>query len=56
MSLTWNPGRERGLRAFRIVPTAEGIYVLSDSTKIANEYHPRLAFLPVAGGTAPVVA
>jgi hypothetical protein len=55
-SLTWNPGRERGLRAFRIVPTAEGIYVLSDSTKIANEYHPRLAFLPVAGGTAPVVA
>jgi hypothetical protein len=55
-SLTWNPGRERGLRAFRIVPTAEGLYVLSDSTKFANEYHPRLTYLTVAGGTAPVVA
>ena len=55
-ALTWNPGRDRGLRAFRIVPTAEGIYVLSDSQKFAGEYHPRLTFLTVAGGTAPVVA
>jgi hypothetical protein len=55
-ALTWNPGRERGLRAFRIVPTAEGLYILSDSTKFANEYHPRLTYLTVAGGTAPVVA
>lgn len=55
-SLTWNPGRERGLRAFRIVPTAEGLYVLSDSQKMAGEYHPRLSYLPVAGGSAPVRA
>ncbi|QYG93495.1 hypothetical protein HC251_14385 [Iamia sp. SCSIO 61187] len=55
-ALTWNPGRDRGLRAFRVVPTPEGIYVLSDSAKFAGEYHPRLTFLPVAGGTAPVVA
>ena len=55
-ALTWNPGRERGLRAFRIVPTPDGLYVLSDSTKFANEFHPRLTYLTVAGGTAPVVA
>lgn len=55
-ALTWNPGRERGLRAYRIVPTADGLYILSDSTKFANEYHPRLTYLTVAGGTAAVVA
>jgi hypothetical protein len=55
-ALTWNPGRDRGLRAFRIVPTAEGLYVLSDSQKFAGEFHPRLTYLTVAGGTAPVVA
>jgi WD40 repeat protein len=55
-ALTWNPGRERGLRAFRVVPTAEGLYVLSDSSKFAGEFHPRLTYLTVAGGTAPVVA
>lgn len=55
-ALTWNPGRDRGLRAFRVVPTAEGLYVLSDSQKFAGEYHPRLTYLTVAGGTAPVVA
>lgn len=55
-ALTWNPGRDRGLRAFRIVPTADGMYVLSDSQKFAGEFHPRLTYLTVAGGTAPVVA
>lgn len=55
-ALTWNPGRDRGLRAFRLVPTAEGLYVLSDSQKFAGEFHPRLTYLTVAGGTAPVVA
>jgi hypothetical protein len=55
-ALTWNPGRDRGLRAYRIVPTAEGLYVLSDSQKFAGEFHPRLTYLTVAGGTAPVVA
>jgi hypothetical protein len=55
-ALTWNPGRDRGLRAFRVVPTADGLYVLSDSQKFAGEFHPRLTYLTVAGGTAPVVA
>ena len=52
-AFSWNPGRERGLVAPRIVPTAEGLYVLSDSQKFANEFHPRLSYLTVAGGSAP---
>lgn len=51
-SFSWNPGRDRGLRAPRLVPTADGLYVLSDSQKIAGEYHPRFGYLTVAGGTA----
>jgi hypothetical protein len=45
-ALSWNPGRERGLRAPRLVPTAQGLYVLSDSNRFANEFHPRLTFVP----------
>lgn len=55
-ALTWNPVRERGLRSLRIVATPEGLYVLGDSNKFAGEYHPRLTYLTVAGGSAPVVA
>lgn len=49
-SFSWNPGRDRGLRAPRLVPTAQGLYVLSDSQKFAGEYHPRLSHLTVSGG------
>ena len=55
-ALSWNPGRSRGLVAPRIVPTPQGLYVLSDSDKFAGEFHPRLSFIPTAPTTpsAPV--
>ena len=52
-ALSWNPTRDRGLRVMRIVPTPEGMYVLSDSDKLYGEYHPKLSYLTVAGGSAP---
>lgn len=48
-ALSWNPGRERGLVAPRIVATAEGLYVLSDSSAFAGEWHPRLTYLTLTG-------
>ncbi len=59
-ALAWNPTRERGLVAPRIVATAEGgLYVLSDSSRFAGEWHPRLTYLTLTGrlpGTPPPTA
>lgn len=49
-TLAWNPTRERGLVAPRIVATADGgLYVLSDSSRFAGEWHPRLTYLTLTG-------
>jgi hypothetical protein len=53
LPLAFNPTRERGLRVWRLVPTPAGLYVLSDSSMFAGEWHPRLTFLPTAGGSVP---
>jgi hypothetical protein len=52
-ALSWNPGRERGLVAPRLVATAEGLYVLSDSDHFAGEYHPKLTYLTLTGTLPP---
>jgi hypothetical protein len=51
--LAWNPTRERGLTAWRMTPTADGLFVMSDSDHMSGEFHPKFSFLPVAGGLAP---
>ena len=54
--LSWNPTRERGLTAWRMTPTADGLYVMSDSQHMSDEFHPRFTFLPTTGGVAPAKA
>ncbi len=49
--LTWNPTRDRGVGVFAMVATADGLYIGDDTNVVANEWHPRLAFFPLAGGT-----
>ncbi|MBV9950690.1 MAG: hypothetical protein JO291_01970, partial [Acidimicrobiia bacterium] len=56
VAYSWNPTRERGLAAWRMTPTADGLYVMSDSDHMSGEYHPKFAFLPVAGGELPTKA
>ena len=34
--LSWNPTRERGLTAWRMTPTADGLYVMSDSNHMSR--------------------
>ena len=48
---TWNPGRyPRGSGVWAFLGTADGLWVGSDTDYVDFAYHPRLAFLPAAGG------
>jgi hypothetical protein len=61
LPLPWNPGRERGEGAWAIASTPDGLWVGSDTDKIGGwtgdgcqgcEFHQKLGFFPLAGGTA----
>ncbi|MFL5792136.1 MAG: PKD domain containing protein, partial [Actinomycetota bacterium] len=54
MPLAWNPGRSPGEGVFIMISTPDGLWVGDDTNTIANEFHPRLAFFPLAGGHAVV--
>lgn len=56
LPLSWNPGRKLGEGVFSLVATPEGLWVGNDSDQIGGEYHARLAFFPLAGGTSVPVA
>ena len=52
LPLAWNPGRTRGYGVYSFVATDTGLWIGSDTDRISNfQYHGRLAFMPVAGGT-----
>jgi hypothetical protein len=51
LPFSWNPAKERGVGAFTLVATAEGLWVGSDTEWIGGEYHPRLALFPLLGGS-----
>lgn len=45
--LTWNPGRTRGVGARELYPTAEGLWVGSDTDRFAGLLRGRIAFVPL---------
>lgn len=48
---SWDPGKDRGVAVFDLHLSDLGLYVGSDTDFTANEYHPKLAQFPLAGGT-----
>ncbi len=53
LPLSWNPGRDRGRAVWQLVATPDGLYVASDTDRIAGyRYRGRIAFFPLAGGRA----
>jgi hypothetical protein len=55
LPLSWNPGRDLGEGVFSFLATPEGLWVGDDTDTIGGEYHNRLAFFPIAGGTSVYV-
>lgn len=51
LPLSWNPGRKLGVGVFDLVATPQGLWVGNDTDLIGKEYHARLAFFPIEGGT-----
>ncbi|WP_017569273.1 hypothetical protein [Nocardiopsis halotolerans] len=47
-TLPWNPGRTRGHGAEALEATPDGLYVGSDTERLADEYHARLGMFPIA--------
>jgi hypothetical protein len=55
LPFSWNPGRDIGEGVFDFTLTSEGLYVGHDTDTIGGEYHNRLAFFPLDGGTSVYV-
>src|SRR4029450_10772104 len=51
LPLSWNPGRDRGVGAFALVATSQGLWIGSDTDRIGRYGdHAKIAFMPLAGG------
>ncbi|WP_306367402.1 delta-60 repeat domain-containing protein [Nocardiopsis sp. CC223A] len=46
-ALPWNPGRSRGHGVEALHATSDGLYVGSDTERLADEYHARLGMFPL---------
>lgn len=54
---SWNPTRDRGYGVTAMLATSSGLWIGHDTNVVAGEWHPRIAFFPLAGGTVvPTVA
>jgi hypothetical protein len=52
LPLSWNPGRPRGVGAQAFLATADGLWIGSDTTLLANQRRGRIALMPWEGGRA----
>ncbi|MBM0238227.1 hypothetical protein JNW88_15660 [Micromonospora sp. ATA32] len=46
-ALAWNPTKDRGVGTGELYATDRGLFVGSDTTVVAGEYHGRVAFFPL---------
>jgi hypothetical protein len=48
---TWNPTRTTGVGVFDMLATSTGLWIGDDTDYVGHEYHYKLAFFPLTGGT-----
>jgi hypothetical protein len=48
---TWNPTRTTGVGVFDLLATSTGLWIGDDTDYVGHEYHYKLAFFPLTGGT-----
>jgi hypothetical protein len=53
LPFSWNPGKDRGVGVFALYSTNAGLWMGSDTDRVAGELRRRLAFFPLAGGKTP---
>jgi hypothetical protein len=53
LPFSWNPGRTRGVGAFALYSTTQGLWIGSDTDQLGGEFHARLGMFPTAGGVTP---
>jgi hypothetical protein len=47
LALPWNPGKTRGVGTQAIYSTPQGLWIGSDGSRVAGEYHGKIAFFPL---------
>lgn len=55
LPLTWNPGRDKGVGVFDFLFDDRGLWVASDTTRLAGQLRSRIALLLKDGATRPAI-
>ncbi|MCR6030367.1 hypothetical protein GGQ22_02795 [Nocardioides sp. zg-579] len=55
LPLSWNPGRDKGVGVFDFLVDDRGLWVASDTTRIAGQLRSRIALLLKDGATRPTI-
>ena len=53
LPFSWNPTRDRGAGEFALFSTNTGLWMGSDTDRVAGELRRKIAFFPLAGGKTP---
>lgn len=57
VAFSWNPTRDRGYGVTAMLATPQGLWIGDDTLNVGGEFHPRVAFFPLTGGTpVPAIA
>jgi hypothetical protein len=52
LPFSWNPTKSRGVAVFDLYSTSQGLWVASDTTTLAQEYHGKFGLMPLDAGKA----